>query len=203
MTSTLSDRHLWIRILRYHFWMSLPLCSQYRGPAPLKMILILILSLYQYQYTTLILTFYDAHLHRRCIPLLRRNSWKHVPTFSMSDEFWQCRKLTFPFLWWAHERMHTPADLAFACTEAAWGSLSFHREAAFSNTPSREKGLWADSWYLLNAQNISLKMDISPGKDFFDVWHFTNAYLGPQSAVMSNNIWIQLNVGSQPWQPYY
>ena len=118
MMMTLSDRHLWIRTLRYHFWTSLPLCSQYRGQAPLKMRLILMFRVYRYQYTLYnidIDNLWCAFAQRMLeASLLRRNSWKHILTFSMSDKYWECRKLTFPFLWWAHERMHTPADLAFA-----------------------------------------------------------------------------------------
>ena len=63
--------------------------------------------------------------------------------------------------------------------------------------PLMKGALIADIRYLFSTQNISLKIFLRP-KNFlmFDIslMHIW----APQSAVMSNNIWIQLNVSSQP-----
>ena len=139
MMMTLSDRHLWIRTLRYHFWTSLPLCSQYRGQAPLKMRLILMFRVYRYQYTTLILIFYDAHLHKGCFRHLFYEGI-HGNTSPHSQCLMSIESV---------ENWHFPSydELTRECIlQPIWhlhrGSLSFHKEAAFSNTPSHEKGLW-------------------------------------------------------------
>ena len=111
-------------------------------------------------------------------------------------ECWQCLNEYFP----SYDELMKECVLLQGIWHLHRGCLSFHREAAFSNTPSHERG--SDSRYLISLQHTKYLVEegyFSRRRILFDVRHFTNVHIwAPQSAVMSNNIWIQLNVSSQP-----